>query len=418
MQENRKVFGLSAERGRWIFLALGFMIYLINGSIYSWSIFRKPLEQLFSVGATESGLPYMVYLGFSAVTMVIAGRWLATYGPRVVIILGATILGAGWILSSFAPSMIFMVLSFGIIAGGGSGILYGGPIAVSTRWFPDKKGLAVGLVLVGIGSSPVIMAPLTQMFVDRYGPLQTFGMLGALFLALMVIFAIPLRFPPLDWKPRRCLVPETRCVAVAEIDTSKMIKTSTFYLLWSCYLIGSLSGLMAIGISSPVGQELIRIDPQTSAMTVSIFAVFNGIGRPLFGWLSDRITARYAALVSFIIIFGASIGMANAGEGRVLLYVLSFSGFWLALGGWLTMAPTYTATFFGTQNHSKNYGVLFTAYGLGAIVGTLFSGTIRDIFGSYIYTFYPLAALACFGMILAVILTKPLKTPRYDGAFT
>ncbi len=388
---------------------LGFLINVIDGSIYSWSVLRKPLEQLFSVGAIESGLPYMVFLGFSAITMIPAGRLLTKYGPRTVIILGGITLGIGWILSAFASNMLFLVMSFGFVAGGGSGILYGGPIAMATKWFPDKKGLAVGLVLIGVGSSPVTIAPLTQLVVDNYGPLGTFSTLGIFFLALIVLLAIPLKFPPVGWKPTGCQTPEMRCIAKIEMQTPKMLRTSTFYLLWSCYLIGTLSGLMAIGIASPVGQEVMKINARTSALSLSIFALFNGAGRPLFGWLSDRITPRFAALLSFIVIFVASIGMANASEGQVPLYLLCFSGFWLALGGWMAMAPTYTVMFFGTKYQPKNYAVLFTAYGAGAILGTLLSGEIRDVFGNYIYTFYPVAALAFLGIVLAFLLTKPLK---------
>ncbi|HJH30428.1 MAG TPA: MFS transporter, partial [Methanosarcinaceae archaeon] len=121
----------------------------------------------------------------------------------------------------------------------------------------------------------------------------------------------------------------------------------------------------------------------------------------------DRITPRDSAIISFIIIFLASIGMLNAGESNVVLYMVCFCCFWLCLGGWLAIAPTSTATFFGTEHYSKNYGVMFTAYGVGAILGTLISGSLKDIFGSYIYTFYPTAVLAIIGIAIAIVLLKP-----------
>ena len=104
--------------------------------------------------------------------------------------------------------------------------------------------------------------------------------------------------------------------------------------------------------------------------------------------------------------------MANVGQGQVTLYLLCFSGFWLALGGWLAMAPTYTVRFFGVRYRPKNYGVLFTAYGLGGMLGTLLSGGIRDTFGSYIYTFYPVAALAAFGLVMSFLLSKRLDVDQ------
>ncbi len=408
MTGSVKVLGLSAEKGRWILVALGLVMNLCLGTVYSWSVFRKPLEKFFMCGATESGLPYMVFLAFFAMLMPVAGRWLNKYGPRIISMLGGVVVGVGWILSMFANSMLLLTVSYGMIAGGGVGVVYGGPIAVATKWFPDKKGLAVGLTLVGFGLSPLITAPLSKVCIDLYGALRTFGILGVVFLVTIVLLATPMKFPPAGWKPSGW-EPSKATVDAVDIDTSKMLRTPTFYGLWICYVIGTLSGLMAIGISSPVGQEVIALDAAMAAMAVSTFAIFNGIGRPLFGWITDRLTPRFSAIIAFVIITAASIGMLSAGKGDVILYMVCFSGFWLTLGGWLAIAPTSTATFFGTKYNAKNYGVVFTAYGIGAILGTLVSGSLRDLFGSYIYAFYPTAALAIVGIIIAVLLLRPPK---------
>ena len=408
MSENVKVLGMAPEKGRWIFVALGLVMNLCLGSVYSWSVFRKPLEKWFSVGATESGLPYMLFLAFFAILMPIAGRWLNKYGPRVITIVGGVAVGAGWILSSFAQDMSLLIVSYGIIAGGGVGVVYGGPISVSTKWFPDKKGLAVGLTLAGFGLSALITAPLARLSIDFYGPLQTFAILGTVFLVIIVLLAIPLKFPSAGWKPSGWIPPVNSKVTV-DFETFGMLKTKTFSGLWFCYVIGTLSGLMAIGIASPVGQEVIKLSPDTAALAVSIFAIFNGIGRPIFGWVTDRITPKYSAIISFIIVLLASVGMLGAGEGAMVLYMICFSGFWLSLGGWLAIAPTATATFFGTKQYAKNYGVVFTAYGMGAILGTLISGRLRDMFGSYVYAFYPTAALAVIGIAIAIL---TLRTPK------
>jgi MFS family permease len=167
---------------------------------------------------------------------------------------------------------------------------------------------------------------------------------------------------------------------------------------------------MAIGIASPVGQEIIKLDTVTAAVLVSVFAVFNGGGRPLFGWLTDKLTPRWAAAVSFVLICLASGGMLFAGPGAVVLYVACFMAFWLSLGGWLAIAPTSTATFFGAKDYATNYGIVFIAYGLGAILGSLISGNARDVFGSYSFAFYPTLGLAVIGLVLAITLLRPPKT--------
>jgi MFS family permease len=188
-----------------------------------------------------------------------------------------------------------------------------------------------------------------------------------------------------------------------------MIKTSSFYGLWLCYILGATAGLMAIGISATVGREVIGLDVRTATLLVSMFAIFNGVGRPIFGALTDKITPRGAAILSFVIIAVASFMMLAAGQGSTGLYAVAFCGFWLCLGGWLAIGPAATATFFGLEGYAQKYGVMFSAYGLGAIIGGIISGSAKDTFGSYIKAFYPTAGMAILGIIIAIFLLKPPK---------
>jgi MFS family permease len=166
---------------------------------------------------------------------------------------------------------------------------------------------------------------------------------------------------------------------------------------------------MAIGISKPVGTEVIKLDKALATTLVSIFAIFNAVGRPIFGTLTDKITPRGAAILNLLVILVVSVMMLMAKEGSTTLYTVAFMGFWLCLGGWLAIAPTATVTFFGIKNYAGNYGVVFFAYGLGAIFGGLISGKAMDLFGSFTFAFIPTAVLAVIGIILAVMLIKPPK---------
>jgi MFS family permease len=413
--DNTKVFGLKAETGRWIFVALGLVINLCLGSVYSWSVFRKPLEQLLEISATQSGLPYVLLLAFFAAFMPITGGFLDRYGPRIIGVIGGVLVGAGWILSRLAPDITTLALTYGVVTGIGVGVAYGGPIAVAARWIPDKKGLAVGLTLVGFGLSAMITAPVMRNLITAHGPLDTFGIMGTVFLAIVVIAGLLLRFPPRGWLPAGYNPQTHKGMSRVDLGPSAMFRTSSFYGLWICYIIGTLAGLMAIGISSPVGQEIIRLDAATAASLIAFFAVFNGVGRPLFGWLTDRITPRYAALISFAVILMSSGGMLLAGAGDTVLYAICFAGFWLTLGGWLAIAPTAAASFFGSGHYARNYGWIFTAYGIGAIAGTMMSGRLRDLSGSYRSVFYPTAILAVIGIIIALIALRPPGQGRDNG---
>ena len=396
--QSVRVFGLPAEKGRWFLIPLGSLVLLCLGTVYSWSIFRKPLEDLFGISATQSLLPFTVLLVLYALLMPITGFYIDKIGVSKITAIGGVVTGIGYILSSFATNIIVLTITYGVIAGAGVGIAYGVPLAVSAKWFPDRKGLAVGLTAIGFGLSPLVTAPLAKGLIAAFGVLPSFAILGISLTAIILVISITLKLPPVGWKPQTW--------TPKPIDTTKnqrrqLLRSPSFYALWFCYTIGTFVGLSAIGISSPVAQEIIQLDATTAAITVSIFAIFNGIGRPLFGWLTDRLQPKGAAIISYVLILIASILMLNAGEGQALTYLVGFSLFWLCLGGWLAIAPTATLILFPPEDYAKNYGIVFTAYGAGAFLGTLAIGQIRDLFGSYTYAFYPTAILAVIGIIIA-----------------
>ncbi|MFW6055811.1 MAG: OFA family MFS transporter [Chloroflexota bacterium] len=409
-ERSELLFGMEAQKGRWLFVAAGFLINICLGSVYAYSVFRNPVQELFNTTSFESGLPFMIFLATFAILMFFGGRLIGTIGPRKVGIIGGSLVGAGWILSGIlpqaVPSIWSLVLTYGVLGGAGVGLSYGGPLAVATRWFPDKKGLAVGLTIAGFGGSPFVTANLARPLIAANGPLTTFLIMGIAFLVIVILLSALLRFPSADWRPAGVSAGASAIKRV-EIDTHTMVRTSTFWGLFLAYTIGCLAGLMAIGISSPVATEVIGIDAGTAAMLVGVFAIFNGSGRPLFGALTDRLTPRRAATLSMLVIAAASLFMVRASEGSVAIYVLCFAVLWLCLGGWLAIAPTSTATFFGTKNYARNYGVVFFAYGLGAILANIISGQSVDLFGSYNTAFMIVAGLAVVGAILSFTLLKP-----------
>ncbi|WOD38362.1 OFA family MFS transporter [Nodosilinea sp. E11] len=400
------LFGLPAERGRWLLIPLGIAVLLCLGTLYAWSIFRKPLEADLGISATESLLPYTVALVFYAALMPIAGFYIPRLGPRLVAALGGVVVGVGYVLASFATQIGTLTLAYGVVAGTGVGITYGVPMAVVARWFPERKGLAVGATIVGFGLSPLVTAPLANGLIAEVGVRLTLRILGLVFTAVILAIATTLKFPPRDWQPTLDLRPQDDSVTPQRYPT-RLLGNRTFYGLWICYAIGALVGLSAIGISSPVGEEIIQLDPALAASSVALFALFNGLSRPLFGWLSDRFRPHHIAIASYSLIIIACILMANAGPGQVVTYLVAFCLFWFCLGGWLAMAPALTLRLFNPDQYAQNYGIVFTAYGVGALIGTLSAGQIRDWFGSYTYAFYPMAGLAVVGMAIATTLLRP-----------
>ena len=416
---DQRAFGMRAEIGRWGFILVGLTMNLCLGAVYAYSIFKPAVEKVYGVNAFRGNLPFMVFLFSFAITMFFGGRLMERIGPRWLAMIGGLVVGLGWILSSAATSIWMLVLAYGVIAGSGVGLVYGCPVAMGARWFPDRKGLAVGLMLAGFGGSALITGRIASLLIGDITTLpveqiavtlsRTFLAFGVVFAALLVLLSLPFRFPAEGWRPRGWS-PTAAAAATIDLDGGKMLKTSTFWGLFLCYTIGCLAGLMAIGISKPVGSEVIKIASGTATSLVGVFAVFNAVGRPLFGWLADALTPKIAAVINLAIILATSLAMLGAGEKTTVLYIASFAGFWLCLGGWLAIAPAATATFFGMRHYTRNYGTVFFAYGLGAILGGIISGHAKDWFGSYTYAFYPTAALAAIGIVLALTLLGPARS--------
>ena len=413
-REVTSLFGMPLEKGRWVFVALGLIINLCLGSIYAWSVFVEPLTDYFTgelgqaVSANDILMPFSVFLAFFAMSMPFTGKIIDTYGPRNVTIIGSVLTGLGWFLASFSSSVQMLSVMYGVIGGIGVGIAYSVLVAVSVRWFPDRRGLAVGLTVFGVGFSAFFTANIAGWFIGAYGVMNTFRIFGVVIIVLTTLLALPLKFPPSGWVPGgwtpSVLKPgeEKPC----EYNRSLMLKSSSFYGLWACYFIGSLAGLMAISIAKPVGTD-VGIEAGLATFLVGFFAIFNGVGRPVFGELTDKLTPRNTATVSFILIASASLLLWQF--PIVPVYILAFAVLWGCLGGWLAIAPTTTGWYFGTSDFPRCYGVVFLAYGAGAIAGPQLAGFIKTSTGSYIGVFPYVLALAVIGIIIAFSLLKPPK---------
>jgi len=415
MDESTNILGMEAEKGRWAFVIIGMIINLCLGSIYSWSVFKAPLKAFLETSgpeasASELQLPFMIFLAFFAVALVVSEVYSENYGPQKVWIVGGVLTGLRWVMASMASSIMLITVTYGIVGGIGVGIAYGVTVALSGRWFPDRRGLAVRLTVLGFGFSAFFTANIANILIASSGVMQTFRIFGIAFIIIMVVLATPLVFPPAGWKPAGWAPPAPKPGAGAscELKRQQMLKEKPFYGLWLCYFIGCLAGLMAISISADVAAE-VGTDAVAALLLgfspVGFFAIFNGGGRPVFGTLTDKLTPRNAAIVSFVLIIFASLIMWQMQTAPV--YILAFAILWGCLGGWLAIAPTSTATFFGTGDYPRCYGVVFLAYGGGALVGPLMAGWLKDATGSLINVCPYSIALAVAGIVVAFLLMRP-----------
>ncbi|MBC7360928.1 MAG: OFA family MFS transporter [Candidatus Aminicenantes bacterium] len=392
-------------KNRW-FVVLGALIIQVSlGAVYIWSVFQTPLLTHFPAWKeTHVTLPAQIILASFALAVILAGRIQDRVGPRPVATAGGLMLGLGLILAKFTASfpsstaLIWLILTYSVLGGLGIGAAYVCPIATCVKWFPDKRGLITGLAVAGFGAGAFFFAPLArglisggfyQLFgknlfrLPEVGLFNTFLVLGVIFLATITLGAIFLKNPEPGYKPAGWNPPAQSVSAASlkvDFSPSEMFRTWQFWLLWGVYLTGCAAGLMIIMKASPIWQSFALsnltsgLDPaqfnqiaSAGALAVSILAIFNSLGRIVWGKISD-LAGRKATLLAMFTLCGLTMLFFNSFK-NYSLFLIGISLIGLCFGGFLAVFPAVTADFFGTKHYGTNYGWMFSAYGMGGILG-------------------------------------------------
>lgn len=399
------------ETNRWVIVLAALGIQICLGAIYIWSVFQPPLIKLFGWSQTTASLTFTITILSFALFTIIAGRIQDQIGPRWVATGGGILLGLGLILAKFTTSPIWLYLTFGVMGGCGIGAAYVTPLATCVKWFPDKKGLITGLAVAGFGGGALVFTPIAdKIFIPTLGVLNTFAALGIIFALLVVLCAQILKNPPPGYSPAGWTPPTTGAGAVSARDftTGEMVGTPQFYLIWLTYLVGSAAGLMVISVAKPfaVGAGL---SAGLAMWAVMIVSIFNALGRLTWGTLSDKM-GRVRTLMIIFIICGLTMFFLGSMKMSMALVGCSLVGF--CFGGYLAVYPSLTADYFGTKNLGMNYGTVFVAYGMGAVVGPLLANKIKDMTGAY-DTAFVIAAVMC---LVALGLSFLIKAPGASKA--
>ncbi|MEM2961097.1 MAG: OFA family MFS transporter [Candidatus Bathyarchaeia archaeon] len=406
---------------RWIFVIAGFIINLCLGTIYAWSVFRPPLHKApYNLTPFESTIPFSVFLLVFGVTFAFSGRMVGKVGPKKPALIGAVCLGIGYLLSysiAMAPTaaLYITIVTFGLIAGTGCGYAYNPPIATVGRWFPDKRGLALGLTVMGFGLSALITAPAVVYLRDTYGIANTFLILGVVFLILMFLLGSLLKFPPAEWKAPP-VPPSTAkkawVAASVDFETRQMIKTNTFYVTWLIFLVGAGAGLMVIGNAAQIAADVTGLKGELAWMAtlaVQILAIANACGRPIMGKVCDMIGPRNTLFIMLILQLICLVALFPYATSAAVLY-LAIVIFAAMFGAYLAVMPTLVSYFFGAKNVGPNYGLYLSAYGVGGVVLPMVMASVlgpKPTYQNYVTGFYVTAGFIIVGLILAFIMRPP-----------
>jgi OFA family oxalate/formate antiporter-like MFS transporter len=411
----------SVATSRWTLVIAGFIINLCLGTIYAWSVFRPPLQEApYNLAQAQSVIPFSVFLLAFGVSFAFSGRLIGTVGPRRPALIGAVLLSVGYLLSytiAISPgnSLWITIVAFGLIAGTGCGFAYNPPIAVVGRWFPEKRGLALGLTVMGFGLSALVTAPAVTTMISIVGLANTFLVLGIVFFALLSVLGLFMKFPTAEWKAPQPASARAKLWNPSAIDftTSQMLKTGTFYVTWLIFLFGAGAGLMIIGYAKPIAVDVTGLKGDLgwlAVLAVSVLGLANAVGRPSFGSLCDRIGPRNTLLIMQAIQLLCLVVLFPYSKSPEILY-LAIILFAATFGAYLAVMPALAGYFFGTKNLGPNYGMYLSAYGVGGVVCPMLMAFIlgsKPAYETYVQGFYATAGL----LVLAIILSFVMKTPK------
>ncbi|HEX9306537.1 MAG TPA: OFA family MFS transporter [Anaeromyxobacter sp.] len=459
---------------RWAIAVAGTVAMICLGTVYSWSLFTQPLIAAFGWSNTTTTWTFALAIFFLGVGAIIGGRWQDRRGPRPVAVTGVVLWGIANVLAGLGTRQLgapWIYFTYGILGGLGLGMGYVTPVAAVTKWFPERRGLGSGMVVMGFGlgafiynnllkSIPAFAATAAEagkVIAARAGGTAgaalspgAVGTLMSTFIWSGVVFAViggvcasflrnpaaapataapvtaaPVTAAPATAAPRATAAPAVPVTASAaraaaaaaqhDYPPSEAMRSPQFWALWAMLFLNVTAGILFISNAVPIMRELTGVQPATALAAYGFIAVFNGLGRFFWGAVSDRIGRNWA----YLLIYGTQVVIffVVGGVHSLPLVIALFAVVLLDYGGGFGTMPSFTADYFGTKFMGVNYGWILTAWGVGGIVGPIFVAIVKDRTGTFSGALPVIAIMLAVSMILPIVTHKPTERtgPFYRG---
>lgn len=403
------------NRGMQVMMA-GLGINLALGVLYAWSIFKGAIKASIEKGGADAfnwslssiNDPYAICCLVFAFSMVAAGKCQDKIGPARTALIGGILVGSGFTVMSMSNSYAAWVMGFGVLAGAGFGFGYGAATPPALKWFSSTKtGVIAGTVVAGFGLAPVYIAPLASYLLNNYGMQKTTMFLAIGFAIVVCGLSFFLVNPPKGFVPEEPAKKDDNKPAAKpayNANIGEMIRSPKFYLLWVNFFIGSGAGLMVIGSVAGLAKKSMG---SMAFIAVAIMAVGNAGGRVVAGVLSDKI-GRKATLTIMLgmqaLMMFAAIPIVSSGSATLLVILATLIGF--SYGSNLCLFPSFAKDYWGTKNYGLNYGVLFTAWGVGGLVLGRVSEMLNSHPGGLNKSFMLAGILCATGTVLTIFLRQ------------
>ncbi|MGC3997713.1 MAG: OFA family MFS transporter [Anaeromyxobacter sp.] len=427
---------------RWIVAAAGTLGMAVLGTVYSWSLFTQPLIAAFGWSSATATWAFSLAIFSLGVGATLGGRWQDRVGPRPVAVTGFALWALGNVLAGLGTARLgapWLYATYGVMGGLGLGLGYVTPVSAVTKWFPDRRGLGSGLVVMGFGlgafgystflkSWPAfaavshqaveVVAARAHLAPGQPAPalppeavallMSIFLWSGAVYAVVGIACALLVRNPPPQASAPAAAAGAAPASAL-DLPPSQALRTGRFWALWGMLFLDVTAGILFISSAVPIMRELTGAAPAAAVAVYGVLALFNGLGRLVWGALSDRLGRNLAYVLIFgsqALIFAAVGGVHTLGWVGVLFAVVL-----LGYGGGFGVMPSFVADHFGTRSLGVNYGWVLTAWGVGGVVGPIFAATVKDATGSYAGALPVIAVMLAAAVLLPVLTRAPGAGP-------
>ncbi|WP_024298575.1 L-lactate MFS transporter [Methylomicrobium lacus] len=435
---------ITASQGynRWMVPPAALSVHLCIGQAYAFSVFNDPLSKLIGITAstpddwklTTLGWTFSLAIVFLGLSAAFGGKWLEKVGPRLTMFVAACCFGGGfWIaaLGVYLHQIWLVYAGYGVIGGIGLGLGYVSPVSTLIKWFPDRRGMATGMAIMGFGGGAMIGAPLAVLLMDHFksatsvGALETFMVMGSVYFVSMLIGALTIRVPPNDWKPEGWTPPviQNKMITNNHVHIDRALLTPQFYLLWLVLCLNVTAGIGVLGQASVMIQEMFKgaVTPASAAGFVGLLSLFNMGGRFFWSSASDFLGRKNTYIIFFALGAVLYATVPTLGQlGNIGLFILLYAIIMSMYGGGFSTIPAYLADIFGTRYVGGIHGRLLTAWSTAGVAGPVLVNYIREFqiaqgvpkSDAYNVTMYIMAGVLVIGFICNMLI-RPVHAKHH-----
>lgn len=406
------------KKNRWLIALSAVAIHLSIGGAYAYSVYKIPIVTEMGWSETNVTVAFTIMMGLAGFAAALFGSLVEKMGPKKSALIAAVLFGAGQAGAGVAilmDSVQLYWLTYGLLSGLGMGIGYISPVSTLVKWFPDRRGLATGMAVLGFGSGALITAPVAANLMEGVGISTTYFILGVSYFILMTLGALYITPPEKGYMPEGMKKVSESGKKVVKVDLAQMsakeaVKTRRFWMLWAMHLVNVTAGIMMISVASPMAQEIVGLSVTGAAAMVGLMGLFNGGGRLVWAAISDYIGRSNIFVIFFtiqLITFAVLPFTTNVIIFQALIFLVVS-----CYGGGFSNLPAFASDLFGTKQLGVIHGYLLTTWSLGGIFGPILVNTVKGMTGSYIPVFYIFTGLLAVSLLIALLLRADVNKQK------